>query len=1341
VDVQVPASAGSDAAGNGNLASNVISTSYDSIAPTVDQKTPDQGAIINAVPNVSLHFSEVINGVTAGALTVNGSVATSVSGSGDGPYVFSGFAPPADGTINFALNGAAILDSATNAVGTVNWSATKNSVAVTAVLASATVSDGEATHANPVHYTATFAVAVSGLTVGDFTVSNGSITNFSGSAASYSFDVIPSGQGAVSVQLPAGKCTGTAPPSNSNAASNTYSFIYDTIAPTVSLAANTSASTNAAFNVVVQFSEPTVNFVVGDVSAANASITNFTGSGTEYSFTVSPSAQGAVSVQIGAGEATDAAGNSNTASNLISLTYDTVAPTVVLSSTTSDSTNVSPISFRATFGEDVNGFIAADLIVTNGSLADFVPVSGSVYDFTITPDGNNLTVTVDLGAAAAYDAAGNASLAASAAISRIYDPVPAIPTVSGPVSPSNGNPIVFTITFDEAVTGLGTTMISVTGGTADSLTGSGSGPYSLSVTPTDQGIITCQVQAAAAQDAAGNPCVASNLASIEFDSAGPSTTVSGPAASTRSNPLEFSITFGEAVSGLTTSGITVGNGTLGSLSGSGAGPYILQVTPAGEGAVTCAVGAGAASDGAGNGNLASNTASVVYDSVAPAISSIDRLTPAQANTNAATLTFRVTFNEPMDAATIDAGDFTPVLVSGALSGLVVTGVNGVDATTYDVSVNPGFGTGVVRLDAVLPGASFADPAGNVTAGSFTTGQTYAEDTDAPGVTISSTVGSQTNAAFSVTATFTEEVTDFGYTAISVTNGTSGDLTGTGAGPYTWTVTPTGQGPVTVQIPSGACGDAAGNLNTLSNAINTNYDSVVPAIDQITPNDQTTINALGSVAIHFNEEVSGVSAGLLTINGSPATVVTHEANGPYVFGGYADPADGTVLVAFDGTSVIDPAANAVGATSWSYTKNSSAISIILSSAGVTNGGATNQNLIPFNVSFSQSVDGFTTAGMTISGGTLQNFTGSAADYTVEVVPSGEGAIAIDIAAGVCTGTAVPHNPNAASNQFSFAFDTTTPTLTLTPEGTGVVNGPFQVTALFSEPIFGFTSADIELSSATITNFTGSGASYSFTVNPTVAQGTIALGVPALAAADAAGNGSAAANVLSLDCDSVAPTVTAVSVINGHTVAVTFSEAVGSAALDPASYSVAGTGRGALMVNPDSVNKINPNEYQLVWNGGEMRQDGDITITVSGVSDAAANLIGAPNSGTAVGGGIGTKPRITFSPIIPVLRQTAVGLVVFSFTEDVTGFDLADVTLTRNGTPISLAALTLTLNSASSYSVDLTTVTGTNGDYVLSVNATGNGIMDAAGNGLSDGMTANWKKRLSVNAVERGWECYQ
>jgi Ca2+-binding RTX toxin-like protein len=91
------------------------------------------------------------------------------------------------------------------------------------------------------------------------------------------------------------------------------------------------------------------------------------------------------------------------------------------------------------------------------------------------------------------------------------------------------------------------------------------------------------------------------------------------------------------------------------------------------------------------------------------------------------------------------------------------------------------------------------------------------------------------------------------------------------------------------------------------------------------------------------------------------------------------------------------------------------------------------------------------------------------------------------------------------------------------------------------------------------------------------------------------------------------------------------------------------------------------------------------------------------------------------------------VLVEFSEDVTGVDIYDFTLTRNGTLVldlySFASLTPL--SPSSYELDLSDphVTGWGGEYVLTLDAAGSGIQDLAGNELLSGDSDGWTMNVT------------
>jgi Bacterial Ig-like domain len=99
----------------------------------------------------------------------------------------------------------------------------------------------------------------------------------------------------------------------------------DKTAPTAELTSPASGTVADAITVSVTLSESTSAFDAADLTASNATISNFAGGGASYSFTLTPSAAGTFSVTVNAGAYADAAGNSSSASSTLARTFAPVA--------------------------------------------------------------------------------------------------------------------------------------------------------------------------------------------------------------------------------------------------------------------------------------------------------------------------------------------------------------------------------------------------------------------------------------------------------------------------------------------------------------------------------------------------------------------------------------------------------------------------------------------------------------------------------------------------------------------------------------------------------------------------------------------------------------------------------------------------------------------------------------------------------------------------------------------------------------------------------------------------------------------------------------------------------
>ena len=131
----------------------------------------------------------------------------------------------------------------------------------------------------------------------------------------------------------------------------------------------TSPTKTSPIPMTATFSEAVTGFVVGDITLGNGTAGNFVAvSTTVYTFDMTPSGQGAVTVDVADGVAQDSAANGNTAATQYSITYDSTSPTLALTSTATSPTKASPVPMTATFSESVTGFVVGDITLDTDRL-------------------------------------------------------------------------------------------------------------------------------------------------------------------------------------------------------------------------------------------------------------------------------------------------------------------------------------------------------------------------------------------------------------------------------------------------------------------------------------------------------------------------------------------------------------------------------------------------------------------------------------------------------------------------------------------------------------------------------------------------------------------------------------------------------------------------------------------------------------------------------------------------------------------------------------------------------------------------------------------------------------
>ncbi len=180
-----------------------------------------------------------------------------------------------------------------------------------------------ATSANPMPITITWPAVVSGFSINDINVTNGTPQNFSGSGQSYSLEVVPKAEGPVTMVTQFAAAQDAA---GNLSDETTYTLNYDLTAPTVTINRATSQAEHTGtlpilFTVV--FSEPIdpTTFTASDITQSGTAtgITwTVTDSGDQTTYTLTATAisgiVGSLQPSLSAGKIADYAGFANTAS-------------------------------------------------------------------------------------------------------------------------------------------------------------------------------------------------------------------------------------------------------------------------------------------------------------------------------------------------------------------------------------------------------------------------------------------------------------------------------------------------------------------------------------------------------------------------------------------------------------------------------------------------------------------------------------------------------------------------------------------------------------------------------------------------------------------------------------------------------------------------------------------------------------------------------------------------------------------------------------------------------------------------------------------------------------------
>ena len=492
--------------------SNTSRTAYDTTAPTIAISGVPEWRNNYTTFTATFTFSEAVTGFEASDIQVTGGTASNFNA--NSRRVYTAGITPDNGTTRVEV--AIAQNAAQDTAGNNNRAAESRTTTIDTTAPTVNIeAPGIVPNVASNRYTitVTFSEPVSGFTAAAITL-GGTATHkptvgtpapiTTGTAANRSYTV-PITQAStantnnqtISYTIAAGSITDRA--GNNNRENSTTSTLKDAPGITISGAP---ATANAPYPLTITFTEPVSGFEASDLTVTNGTAT-LTGSGASYTATITPTADGTVTVHIAAGIATGTSSErGNLASATLSSRYDSTAPTVTISGVPAVQNNRNAFTATVTFSEAVTGFEAADIRVTGGTASNFTETtSGTVWTATITPAANASRVQVAINAAAARDAAGNGNTAATASMN--YDGTPPTVRIDVPER-TDGTAFTARFIFSEAVTGFAATDIRVSNGSASGVSGSGAN-YTATITPAaNSRELRIMVPANAVHDLAGN---------------------------------------------------------------------------------------------------------------------------------------------------------------------------------------------------------------------------------------------------------------------------------------------------------------------------------------------------------------------------------------------------------------------------------------------------------------------------------------------------------------------------------------------------------------------------------------------------------------------------------------------------------------------------------------------------------------------------------------------------------------------------------------------------------------------------------------------------------------------
>ncbi|WP_415755893.1 Ig-like domain-containing protein [Pseudomonas leptonychotis] len=938
-----------------------------------------------------------------------------------------------------------------------------------------------------------------------------------------------------------------------------------------------------------------------------------------------------------------------------------------------------------TFNAAVSGFTNADLTIANGTLTAVSSSDGGItWTATFTPtngitDTTNVITLDNTGVAAVSD--GTVGIGTTNSNNYVIDTQrPTATIVVADTALKVGETSLVTFTFSEAVSGFSNADLTIANGTLSAVSSSDGGiTWTATFTPTASVTDTTNL---VTLDNTGIADLAGNAGSgttdsnnYAIDTVRPTATlVVADTALKAGETSQVTITFSEAVTGFTTADLSVANGSVSGLSSSDGGiTWTATFTPTNNVSDTTNL---ITLDNTGISDLSGNAGSGTTDSNNYAIDTQRPTATIVVADNALRLgetsLVTITFSEAVTGFTnadLSIANGTLSAVSSSDGGITWT-------ATFTPTANTTDATNLITLD----NSGVSDVSGNQGSGT-TDSNNYAIDNQRPTATV---VFADTALSIGetslVTITFSEAVSGFSNADLTIANGTLSAVSSSDGG-ITWTATFTPTASVTdttnlVTLDNTGIADLAGNVGSGTTDSN-NYaiDTQRPTATIVLADSSLSAGETSLVTITFSEAVTGFTNADLSIPNGTLTAVSSSDGGITWTATYTPTLgvnDTSNVIGLNNTGIADLAGNAgTGVTN----SGNFVIDTMVPTATlvVADNSLSIGETTTVTITFSEAVSGFSNADLTIANGTLSALSSSdgGITWTATFTPSANITDATNLITldntGVQNGAGNVGVGTTDSN--NYAIDTQRPTATIVVADNALSIGETSlVTINFSEVVTGFTLADLTAENGTLSGLTTSdNITYTATFTPTtgITDTSNLITLDNSGVVDGAGNaGSGTTDSNNYAIDNQRPTATIVladtSLNTGETsqVTITFSEAV------------TGFTTADLSVANGSVSGLSSSDGGITWTATFTPTNNVsdttnlITLDNTGISDLSGNA----GSGTTDSNNYAIdtqRPTATIVVADNALRLGETSLVTITFSEAVTGFSNADLTI-ANGT---------------------------------------------------------------------------